>query len=110
MNDADEGGDPPLFRLLLLVAGSTLRSRRAIENVRDICAKELRGNVALEIIDIHQRPELAQTYQVVAVPTLLKLLPIPLRRLVGDLSVRDRVIAGLELDETQGDSTPVPCP
>ncbi len=97
MNDADEAGTPPLYRLLLLVAGNSLRSRRAIENVRSVCDRELMGIVDLEIIDIHQRPDLAKTHQVVAAPTLLKLLPPPVRRIVGDLSARDRVIASLEI-------------
>jgi circadian clock protein KaiB len=97
MNDADEAGVAPLYRLLLLVAGNSLRSRRAIENVRSVCDGELMGIVDLEIIDIHQRPELARTYQVIAVPTLLKLLPQPVRRIVGDLSARDRVLASLEV-------------
>ena len=99
MNEADEEGGPLLYRLLLLVAGSTLRSRRAIENVRNICEKELMGHVELQIIDIHQRPDLAKTYQVVAVPTLLKLLPLPVRRIIGDLSNKERVAQGLELDD-----------
>ncbi len=104
MNDADEAGVTPLYRLLLLVAGNSLRSRRAIENVRSVCDRELLGIVDLEIIDIHQRPELAKTYQVIAAPTLLKLLPPPVRRIVGDLSARDRVIASLELMPGPADS------
>jgi circadian clock protein KaiB len=94
-----EGADPaPLYQLLLLVAGSTLRSRRAIENLRRLCDERLAGKVDLQIIDIHQRPELAVKYQVVAAPTLLKLLPLPVRHIIGDLSAEDRVMEGLELD------------
>jgi circadian clock protein KaiB len=98
MNGTD-GADPaPLYQLLLLVAGSTLRSRRAIENLRRICEEQLAGKVDLQIVDIYQRPELAAKYQVVAAPTLLKLLPLPVRHIIGDLSAQDRVMEGLDLD------------
>jgi circadian clock protein KaiB len=100
MTGADEAGAPPLYRLLLLVAGNSLRSRRAIENLLSICDNELRGNVDVQIIDISERPDLAQTYHVVAAPKLMRLLPCPIRHVVGDLSVRDCVLAGLELDAT----------
>jgi circadian clock protein KaiB len=77
-----EGADPaPLYQLLLLVAGSTLRSRRAIDNLRRLCDAHLAGKVDLQIVDIHQRPDLAVKYQVVAAPTLLKLLPLPVRHI-----------------------------
>jgi circadian clock protein KaiB len=86
------------YRLLLLVAGNTGRSRRAIANIRSLCSEHLVGRVELEIIDIHQRPELAREYQVVATPMLLKEWPRPLRRIVGDLSDTVRLMAALELD------------
>jgi circadian clock protein KaiB len=57
----------------------------------------MRGHVDLEIIDVYQQPEMAQKYQVVALPTLVKLLPLPVRRIIGDLSEQDRVMRGLEL-------------
>jgi circadian clock protein KaiB len=85
------------YRLRLIVAGRTLRSRRAIENLRHICDEHLSGRVDLEVIDIYQQPELAEKYQVVAVPTLVKLLPLPIRRLIGDLSEKERVLRGLEI-------------
>ncbi len=88
------------YRLRLMVAGSNARSRRAVENLRLICDRHLRGNVDLEVIDIYQRPELARDYQVVAVPTLLKLVPLPVRRIIGDLSDTQRVIDGLDLVAT----------
>lgn len=85
------------YRLRLVVAGRTLPSQRAIENLRRICDEHLRGQVDLEVIDIYQQPELAEKYQVIAAPTLVKLLPLPIRRVIGDLSEKDRVLHGLEI-------------
>jgi circadian clock protein KaiB len=89
------GGDG--YQLRLVVAGSTPRSRRAIENLRRICNEHLVGQVDCEIIDIYQQPELAGIYQVIAAPTLVRLLPLPVRRIVGDLSEGDRVLRSLEI-------------
>jgi circadian clock protein KaiB len=88
---------PPSFRLRLFVAGSTVRSQRAIENLRRLCAGQLAGKVDLEVVDIYQQPELAQQHQVIAAPTLVKLLPLPVRRIIGDLSETERVLRGLDL-------------
>lgn len=85
------------YRLRLFVAGSTERSRRAIENLRRICAEQLEGRVDLDIVDIYQQPELAALHQVIAAPTLVRLLPLPVRRIIGDLSETGRVLHGLEL-------------
>lgn len=93
------GEDPPpalgVYRLRLFVAGNTMRSQRAIENLRKVCDESLKGLVDLEVIDIHQHPELAGEHQVIAAPTLVKLLPLPVRRIIGDLSATDRVLRGL---------------
>lgn len=97
MNDDDRGDDLPVYALRLFVAGSTVRSREAIENLRRICDQHLRGRVDLAVIDIYQQPELAGRYQVIAAPTLLKLGPPPVRRIVGDLSATDRVLRALDL-------------
>ena len=75
----------------------TPRSARAIANIKEICEEHLKGRYALEVIDIYQRPVLTRGDQIVAVPTLLKKLPLPLRRLIGDLSDRERVLIGLDL-------------
>jgi circadian clock protein KaiB len=75
----------------------TPRSARAIANIQEICEEHLKGRYALEVIDIYQQPVLARGDQIVAVPTLLKKLPLPLRRLIGDLSDRERVLIGLDL-------------
>jgi len=88
------------YHLRLIVAGRTQRSRLAIENLRQICDEHLDWQVDLEVIDIYQQPELAGLYQVIAAPTLIKLLPLPIRRLIGDLSEKERVLRGLEVTIT----------
>ncbi len=85
------------YRLRLFVAGNTLRSQRAIANRRRLCDEQLAGQVDLEVIDIYQQPELAGHDQVIAAPTLVRLLPLPIRRIIGDLSEMDRVLRGLDL-------------
>lgn len=90
------------YELRLYVTGMTVRSFQAIENVKDICEAELPGRYHLEVIDIAKDPEAAKSAQVFAAPTLIKLAPLPFRRLIGDLSDKDRVIVGLELSERNG--------
>jgi circadian clock protein KaiB len=86
-----------LYLLRLYVTGNTPRSLRAVEAVRGACEEHLRGRYRLEVIDIYQQPELARSEQLVAAPTLVKRHPLPARRLVGDMSRNDRVLAGLGL-------------
>ncbi len=88
---------PVRYTLRLFVAGTTPRSLLSIENLRRICDRYLRDRVDLEIIDIYQQPELAEEHQIVAAPTLVKVLPLPPRRIIGDLSKEQRVLRGLEL-------------
>jgi circadian clock protein KaiB len=85
------------YVLRLFVTGTTTRSQRAIANLRRICEEELAGRFDLEIIDVYQNPQATQDLQVVATPTLVKVLPEPVRRIIGDLSDRERVLAGLNL-------------
>ncbi len=85
------------YRLRLFVAGNTPRSQMAIENLRQICDAHLANRIDLEVIDIYQQPEFAGEYQIIAAPTLLKMLPLPVRRIVGDLSETERVLRGLEI-------------
>jgi circadian clock protein KaiB len=87
----------PQYVLRLYVAGVTRRSARAIANIKEICEQYLKGRYQLEVIDLYQQPLLAKGDQIVAVPTLIKKLPPPLRRIIGDLSERDRVLIGLDL-------------
>ena len=85
------------YVLRLYVTGATSKSRRAIVNINAICREHLQGKYDLEVIDIHQKPALAKDEQIVAAPTLIKQLPLPLRRIIGDLSDRESVLFGLDL-------------
>lgn len=87
------------YILSLYVAGTTPRSARAIENVKKICEEQLKGCYDLEIIDVYQEPEKAKQEQLIALPTLIKSLPAPLRRIIGDLSDRERVLVGLDMKQ-----------
>jgi circadian clock protein KaiB len=97
--DPDEVGSPsdPDYVLRLYITGQTPRSRAAIENLQHICDENLAHRYKLEIIDIYQNPEACREQQIVAAPTLIKSLPLPLRRIIGDLSDQDKVLVGLDL-------------
>ena len=100
MNDGADGSpDPHRFKLRLFIAGTSSRSQRTIANLRAICAAHLAGGVDLEIVDVYRHPSLAEADQIVAAPTLLKLHPLPVRRIIGDLSDVSRVLRGLGLPE-----------
>jgi circadian clock protein KaiB len=85
------------YILRLYVAGMTSRSARAVENVRAFCEKHLEGRYDLQVIDVYQQPGLAKSEQLIAAPTLIKKLPLPLRRLIGDMSNEERFLVGLDL-------------
>jgi circadian clock protein KaiB len=85
--------------LRLYVTGMTPRSARAIESIRALCEQHLQGHYSLQVVDIYQHPQLTRREQIIAAPTLIKQLPLPLRRMVGDLSDRERVLFGLDLRE-----------
>jgi circadian clock protein KaiB len=87
------------YVLRLYVTGSTPHSRRAITNIRELCEKYLGGRYDLEVIDISQNPALAEGEQIIAAPTLIKSLPLPLRRFIGDMSHTERILLGLDLHE-----------
>ena len=87
----------PRYGLRLYVAGMTPRSTRALANIKEICEQHLNGRYDLQVIDLYQQPVLAKGDQIIAVPTLIKRLPPPLRQLIGDLSDRERVLIGLDL-------------
>ncbi|RYZ39190.1 MAG: circadian clock protein KaiB [Sphingobacteriales bacterium] len=100
--DAEEGLEPveaeqECYVLKLYITGLTPNSRRAVENIKNICEEHLQGRYQLEVVDIYQQPELAKKEQIVAVPTLIKQLPSPLRRLIGDMSDTEKVLIGLNL-------------
>src|ERR1022692_2010113 len=85
------------YVLRLYVTGMTPRSTEAFAAIKAICEEHLQGRYDLEVIDIYQHPQLAKDEQIIAVPTLIKKLPVPLRRLIGDLSNVERVLLGLDL-------------
>ena len=88
---------PDRYRLRLYVTGTTARSTRAVETVRALCEQFLPGKYDLEVVDIYQQPDEAIHAQIIAAPTLIKELPKPLKRLIGNLSDRHKLIAGLSL-------------
>jgi circadian clock protein KaiB len=85
------------YVLRLYVTGMTARSTEAVANIKAICEEHLHGRYDLEVIDIYQHPQLAKDEQIFAVPTLVKKLPAPLRRFIGNLSDKERVLLGLDL-------------
>ena len=85
------------YVLRLYVTGMTPRSERAVRNLRAICDEYLAGRYDLEVVDIYQQPLLAKGEQIIAAPTLIKKLPLPVRRIIGDMSNRERVLVGLHL-------------
>jgi circadian clock protein KaiB len=85
------------YLLKLYVTGRTRRAEQAIGNLRRICDEDLRGEYELEIIDVLENPQLAEDEKILATPTLIKRLPPPLRRVIGDLSDRDKVLLGLDV-------------
>jgi circadian clock protein KaiB len=85
------------YLLRLYVTGLTARSARAISNIKRVCEEELHDNYDLEVIDIYQQPALAAGQRIVATPTLIKELPAPVRRLIGDLSNHEKVLFGLDI-------------
>jgi circadian clock protein KaiB len=95
---------PPAERyvLRLYVTGMTPRSARAVKNLRAICDEYLEGRYDLEVIDIYQQPVLAKGEQIIAAPTLIKKLPLPVRRIIGDMSNRERVLLALHLVRSPG--------
>jgi circadian clock protein KaiB len=85
------------YELRLYIAGTTPASSKSVENLRAICEAHLKGRYELMVIDVFQQPVLAKDEQIIAVPTLIKRLPAPIRRIVGDLSNEHRVLVGLDL-------------
>jgi len=89
--------DQAKYVLRLYVTGLTPKSTQAIANVHKICEKHLAGSYELKVIDIYQQPKLAKGEQIIATPTLIKKLPLPLRRLIGDMSDTERFLVGIDL-------------
>ncbi|MST35053.1 circadian clock protein KaiB [Acidimicrobiaceae bacterium USS-CC1] len=96
MSAADAATDGP-WHLRLYIAGRTARSEAALHNLRQICEEHLAGMYSIEVVDLLERPQLAQGEQIVAIPTLERRLPPPVRKIIGDLSNTERVLIGLDL-------------
>lgn len=84
-------------KLKLYITGKTPRSERAISNLRRICEEDLTENWEMEVIDVLERPQLAEDEKILATPTLIKTIPPPMRRIIGDLSDREKVLLGLDV-------------
>ena len=92
----------PYYELRLYVAGLTPQSQRAIKHVMAVCQEHLLGRYDLQVIDIYQQPVLAKGAQIIAVPTLIKQLPLPLRKLIGSMADAEKVLVGLDLRHKAG--------
>jgi circadian clock protein KaiB len=90
---------PQAWNLRLYVAGQTPKSIRAFANLKELCEEHLKGSYQIEVVDLLEHPQLARGDQIVAVPTLVRQLPPPVRKIIGDLSNTVRVLVGLDLRE-----------
>lgn len=90
------------YVLKLYVAGTTPKSSQAITNIKRICEEYLKGRYELEVIDIYQQPALTKGEQIIAAPTLIKKLPLPLRRFIGSMADAERILVGLDLKAKEG--------
>lgn len=88
---------PEKWILRLYIAGQTPKCRTALNNLRAICENKLEGKYQIEIIDLLENPQLSREHQILAIPTLVRKLPVPVRKIIGDLSDTERVLVGLEL-------------
>jgi circadian clock protein KaiB len=96
------------YLLTLYVTGTSPRAKVAISNLQRLCETELEGQYELEVVDVLENPQRAEDEKILATPTLIKQLPLPLRRVIGDLSDRDKVLLGLEVQAKSPASTPRP--
>lgn len=97
MSNPPRSARPPAFDLRLYVAGQTAKSRAALANLRKICETHLSGQYRIEVIDLMKTPQLAAGDQILAVPTLVRRLPEPIKKIIGDLSNEERVLVGLDV-------------
>jgi circadian clock protein KaiB len=94
---ADPDGDPGRYRLRLYVAGQSAKSMTAMRNLERFCEEHLAGRYEIEVIDLMKNPQLAAGDQILAIPTLVRRLPSPLKRIIGDLSNTEKVLVGLDI-------------
>ncbi len=106
LDGATAAADEERYVLRLYVTGHTPLSTKAIVRIRKICEEHLKGRYDLEVMDISQNPKLAASEQIIAAPTLIKKLPLPLRRFIGDMSQTERILLGLDLQKTEKSPPP----
>jgi circadian clock protein KaiB len=95
---AKRRSSPPIqYALCLYVAGETAKSTSALSNLKKICAEHLAGSYRIKVIDLLKNPKLARDHQILALPTLVRQLPSPIRKIIGDLSNTERVLVGLDI-------------
>src|SRR5579872_642121 len=94
--------DPEVWDLRLYVAGKTAKSVAALDNLRRLCEEHLRGKYRIEVVDLLVHPQLAKGDQIIAIPTLIRKLPAPIRKVIGDLSNAERTLVGLQLRPSKG--------
>jgi circadian clock protein KaiB len=95
LDEGVDGGES--WDLRLYVAGQTRKSVAALANLKQLCEEHLAGKYRIEIVDLLEQPELAQNDQILAIPTLVRKLPAPMKKVIGDLSNTDRVLVGLDM-------------
>lgn len=93
--------DPEIYRLRLYVAGESPKSLEAFRNLKQLCESHLAGRYEIELVDLLEHPRLARGDEIIAIPTLVRQLPAPMRKIIGDLTDTDRVLVGLQLRPTQ---------
>lgn len=89
--------NPPFTELCLYIAGNTARSLVAFENLKSVCEKYLKGRYKIEVIDLLLNPQLAKGDQILAIPTVVRKLPIPIKKMIGDLSDSEKLLVGLNI-------------
>ena len=92
---------PAKIVLSLYIAGDTPKSRTALSNLKKICSEHLEGRYRIKVIDLLKNPKLARDHQILALPTLVRQLPVPIRKIIGDLSNTERVLVGLDIESTK---------
>ncbi|HEY9707404.1 MAG TPA: circadian clock KaiB family protein [Oculatellaceae cyanobacterium] len=101
LQEDNEQSEPEMWLLRLYVAGQTPKSITAFANLKKICEEYLKGQYRIEVIDLLENPQLAKQDQIVALPTLVRQLPPPLKKIIGDLSNKEKILVGLNLEKVQ---------
>ena len=98
----NNGSEHSSLVLQLYITGATHHSMNAVQNIKKICEEHLKGDYELDIVDVYQQPSLAKEKQIIAAPTLIKLQPLPFRRIVGDMSDTEKILSVLDITKAAG--------